>query len=60
MCLETSRLIIRSFDPADAPGRLALFGEPEVRTYPPPFPDPTLEKGLKKYVADRATWRAPA
>ena len=43
MRLETLRLVIRSFDPSDAAGMLAVFGDPEVRRYLPPFPDPTLE-----------------
>ena len=108
MRLETPRLVIRSFEPADAQGMLGVFGDPDVRRYLPPFPDPTLEtmhasvarrmtmerehghglwaverkdtgeligdcglmrvegtasyyglNGLKKYVADRATWRVP-
>jgi len=43
MRLETPRLVIRSFDPSDAAGMLAVFGDPEVRKYLPPFPNPTLE-----------------
>ena len=41
MRLETSRLVIRSFTPADAAGMLQVFGDPEVRKYLPPFADPT-------------------
>jgi RimJ/RimL family protein N-acetyltransferase len=43
MRLETPRLVIRSFEPSDAQGMLQVFGDPEVRKYLPPFPDPTLE-----------------
>jgi RimJ/RimL family protein N-acetyltransferase len=43
MRLETPRLVIRSFEPSDAEGMLAVFGDPEVRKYLPPFPDPTIE-----------------
>src|SRR2546430_16010340 len=42
MRLETRRLVIRSFEPTDAQGMLAVFADPEVRRYLPPFPDPTL------------------
>lgn len=52
MRLETARLVIRSFDPSDAAGLLAVFGDPEVRRYLPPFPDPTLES-MAKSVARR-------
>ena len=52
MRLETSRLVIRSFEPSDAEGLLAVFGDPEVRRYLPPFPDPTLES-MGKSVARR-------
>ena len=43
MQLMTPRLRIRSFEPADAAGMLEVFGDPEVRQYLPPFPDPTIE-----------------
>jgi RimJ/RimL family protein N-acetyltransferase len=43
MRLETSRLVIRSFEPSDAEGMLHVFGDPDVRKFLPPFPDPTLE-----------------
>jgi ribosomal-protein-alanine N-acetyltransferase len=43
MHLETQRLRIRSFDRADAAAMLEVFGDPEVRKFLPPFPDPTLE-----------------
>ena len=43
MRLETPRLVIRSFALTDAAGMLHVFGNPEVRRYLPPFPDPTLE-----------------
>jgi RimJ/RimL family protein N-acetyltransferase len=52
MRLETQRLLIRSFEPSDAEGMLAVFGDPEVRKYLPPFPDPTLES-MGKSVARR-------
>jgi len=52
MRLETPRLVIRSFEPADAEGMLAVFGDPEVRKYLPPFPDPTIES-MGKSVARR-------
>ena len=44
MRLETPRLVIRSFELSDAEGLLQVFGDPEVRKYLPPFPDPTLER----------------
>ena len=44
MRIETARLVIRSFEPADAPGMLEVFGDPAVRAYLPPVPDPTLER----------------
>jgi len=52
MHLETQRLRIRSFDPADAAAMLEVFGDPEVRKFLPPFPDPTLES-MGKSVARR-------
>jgi RimJ/RimL family protein N-acetyltransferase len=52
MRLETPRLVIRSFEPSDAEGMLAVFGDPAVRKYLPPFPDPTLES-MGKSVARR-------
>jgi len=73
MRLETTRLVIRSFEPSDAEGMLQVFGDPAVRTYLPPFPDPTLAGmrdegtanyygliGSKKYVAERETWKPQA
>ena len=44
MRLETTRLVIRSYEPRDAVGMLRVFGDPEVRKYLPPSPDPTLER----------------
>jgi ribosomal-protein-alanine N-acetyltransferase len=52
MRLETSRLVIRSFEPSDAAGVLQVFADPDVRRYLPPFPDPTLET-MGKSVARR-------
>ena len=52
MQLETARLRIRSFEPADAAAMLEVFGDPEVRKYLPPFPDPTIES-MGKSVARR-------
>jgi RimJ/RimL family protein N-acetyltransferase len=52
MRLETPRLVIRSFDPSDAEGMLQVFGDPDVRKYLPPFPDPTLER-MQASVAKR-------
>jgi RimJ/RimL family protein N-acetyltransferase len=52
MRLDTPRLVIRSFEPSDAEGMLQVFGDPEVRKYLPPFPDPTLES-MGKSVARR-------
>ena len=52
MRLETPRLVIRSFRAADAEAMLAVFGDPEVRRYLPPFPDPTIES-MEKSVARR-------
>ena len=43
MRLATTRLLIRSFEPADAAAMLEVFGDPDVRRYLPPFPDPTIE-----------------
>jgi RimJ/RimL family protein N-acetyltransferase len=57
MRLETSRLVIRSFEPTDAAGMLAVFGDPEVRRYLPPSPDPTLET-MQKSVARRMAMEA--
>ncbi|MDP9321149.1 MAG: GNAT family N-acetyltransferase [Chloroflexota bacterium] len=52
MRLETTRLVIRSFELSDAAGMLQVFGDPEVRKYLPPFPDPTLES-MQASVARR-------
>lgn len=52
MRLETPRLVIRSFEVSDTEGMLAVFGDPEVRRYLPPFPDPTIES-MGKSVARR-------
>ena len=52
MRIETQRLVIRSFTPADAEGMLGVFDDPEVRKFLPPFPDPTLES-IGKSVARR-------
>jgi [ribosomal protein S5]-alanine N-acetyltransferase len=52
MQLMTPRLRIRSFDPADATAMLEVYGDPEVRKYLPPFPDPTVES-MGKSVARR-------
>src|SRR5258708_30370930 len=43
MRLETDRLVLRSFQPSDGAGMLAVFGDPEVRRYLPSFPDPTIQ-----------------
>jgi len=52
MRFDTPRLVIRSFEPTDAAGMLAVFGEGEVRRFLPPFPEPTLES-MSKSVARR-------
>ena len=52
MHVETTRLRIRSFEPADATAMLEVFGDPEVRKFLPPFPDPTIES-MGKSVARR-------
>lgn len=57
MRLETTRLVIRSFEPGDAAGMLAVFGDPEVRRYLPPFPDPTIET-MQGSVARRMAMEA--
>ena len=57
MRLETPRLVIRSFEPTDAAGMLAVFGDPEVRRYLPPFTDPTLET-MQQSVARRMAMEA--
>ena len=57
MHLQTPRLVIRSFVPRDAAGILAVFGDPEVRRYLPPFPDPTLET-MEQSVARRMAMEA--
>jgi [ribosomal protein S5]-alanine N-acetyltransferase len=57
MRLDTPRLVIRSFESADAAGMLAVFGDREVRRYLPPFPDPTLES-MAKSVAGRMAMEA--
>lgn len=43
MRLETTRLVIRTFEPRDADPWLALVSDPEVRRFLPPGPVPTLE-----------------
>jgi ribosomal-protein-alanine N-acetyltransferase len=43
MHVETQRLRIRSFELADAAAMLEVFGDPQVRKFLPPFPDPTIE-----------------
>ena len=40
--LETSRLIVRSYEPRDAAAWVALVSDPEVRRFLPPGPVPTL------------------
>ena len=57
MHLATPRLVIRSFEPQDAAGMLAVFGDPEVRRYLPPFPDPTLES-MAQSIARRMAMEA--
>ncbi len=57
MRLETTRLVIRSFESGDAAGMLAVFGDPEVRRYLPPFPDPTIET-MQQSVARRMALEA--
>lgn len=52
MRLATDRLVIRSFRPEDAAALLAVFGDPAVRRYLPPFPEPTLER-MAQSVARR-------
>jgi RimJ/RimL family protein N-acetyltransferase len=42
--LETARLVIRAFEPADAGAWVALFSDPEVGRFLPPAPAPTLEE----------------
>jgi RimJ/RimL family protein N-acetyltransferase len=48
--IETSRLVIRTFEPRDAGAWIAMVNDPEVNY--------GLE-GLKKYAADRQWWRPP-
>ena len=43
MRIETERLVIRSWESSDAPLLLRLFGDPDVRRFLPPMPEPTLE-----------------
>jgi len=54
MRLETSRLMIRSFEPSDAAAMFRVFSDPEVRKYLPPRPDPVLEQmraGIERQMA---------
>jgi RimJ/RimL family protein N-acetyltransferase len=41
--LETTRLVIRTFEPGDADAWIALFSDPEVRRFLPATPAPTPE-----------------
>src|SRR5579871_2021598 len=43
MRIETSRLIVRTFEPSDADAWISLVNDPEVRRFTPPGPDATLE-----------------
>lgn len=44
MRFETPRLVIRSFEPADAEALFRVFADPAVRRYLPPAPEPTIER----------------
>jgi len=41
--LETERLVIRTFEPRDAEGWIAMVSDPDVRRFLPPGPVPTIE-----------------
>jgi len=43
MRLETSRLVIRSFEPDDGEAWVAILNDPLVRRFLPPFPDRTID-----------------
>ena len=41
--IETSRLVIRTFEPSDAGAWIAMVNDPEVTRFLPPGPDATME-----------------
>ena len=41
--IETSRLVIRTFEPRDAEAWIAMVNDPEVNRFLPPGPDVTME-----------------
>ena len=41
--IETSRLVIRTFEPRDAGAWVAMINDPEVNRFLPPGPDATME-----------------
>jgi ribosomal-protein-alanine N-acetyltransferase len=41
--IETSRLVIRTFEPRDAGAWIAMVNDPEVNRFLPPGPDATME-----------------
>lgn len=40
--LDTTRLVIRTFEPRDAEAWIAMFDDPQVRRFLPPGPPPTM------------------
>ena len=62
MRLETSRLIIRSFEPSDAEGMLQVFGDPDVRKFferSNPWALRAIAERLLE-AHERGLWRATA
>lgn len=58
--LETPRLILRRFVPADLEDLLLLYGDPQVNTFLPWFPLSTLEEARTLYQARyAAAYQAP-
>jgi [ribosomal protein S5]-alanine N-acetyltransferase len=55
--IETERLILRPFEPSDAPAAFGWFGDPIVMRYSPGGPDPSLEQTaarLARYCGHQA------
>ena len=61
MRFETQRLVIRSFEPGDAAAILEMERDHDHALWAVERTDSGYGlTGLKKYVADRTTWAAPA
>jgi hypothetical protein len=60
--IETSRLILRSFEPTDAEAAFGWFGDPAVRRFTPTGPDASIGQTnarLDKYRKHQISWVAP-